>query len=360
MEFFKDFTKIRESLQNTISIFSSTKDESAPCEETPSETPNIRNIGQVQYLFHRGQLNIEHKRVYDIILRGLEQWNNEIKFSSSLDFEAIKSIYYDVLNDNADLFYISNEISVSRAGSICSITPTYFMDKNEYERTQRIFDDIIDTLRPMMSGDPFHDELIIHDYVLNNTTYPDKKTSNRCHYAVGALIDHVSVCDGTSKATAYLMTHLGILCSIISGTLVGDSTEHSWNIIRIKNNNYHLDVTNNIKDGKIVHFYYNLSDRMASRSHIWKDDTNCTDETHITLPYKHYIVENEAELITFVNDCFNKRVTFFIIRSMMGPLYNDDKVHDVLNNCLSRQRVGARLQTSFDRYGNYAVFVKYL
>ncbi|MCP4347724.1 MAG: transglutaminase domain-containing protein [Desulfobacterales bacterium] len=92
-------------------------------------------------------------------------------------------------------------------------------------------------IKPNMNDE--QKEKAIHDWVVSNVDYDtDKKSSS--HSAWAALKDK-AVCQGYTLLTHRLLIHSGIKTKIIIGILGNEA--HSWNMVYICGNWYHLDTT---------------------------------------------------------------------------------------------------------------------
>jgi len=142
-------------------------------------------------------------------------------------------------------------------------------------------------------GDDFAQIIGIYEYIQKNTTYDYKtlekmdmntqiaQTSPNAFNAYGALIEHTAVCEGFAAAFALLAQKLGYECMKVSGyaTIHGPGPEgHAWNIIKVKNKFYHMDVTwdtNNYEQTRAYAYsYFALSDDEIYNDHDW--DVNTT------------------------------------------------------------------------------------
>ena len=56
------------------------------------------------------------------------------------------------------------------------------------------------------------------------------------------LLYQKSVCAGYSKAFQYILNRMGLFCTYITGT-IRDGGDHGWNMVRIGENYYYVDVT---------------------------------------------------------------------------------------------------------------------
>jgi len=96
------------------------------------------------------------------------------------------------------------------------------------------------------------------------------------HNAYGALINKKAVCDGVAAAFALIAQKMGYECIVVSGKATLETTEfsdHSWNIIRIGENYYHIDALWDInKKNQTGHYsyeYFGLNDVAVSIEHQW-------------------------------------------------------------------------------------------
>lgn len=88
-------------------------------------------------------------------------------------------------------------------------------------------------------------EKYIHDFICENITY-DKLKKPYSHEIIGPLGQGVGVCEGIAKSVKVLCDALGVWCVI---AICGNNPEkgikyrHTWNIVRIGGQYYHLDAT---------------------------------------------------------------------------------------------------------------------
>lgn len=117
--------------------------------------------------------------------------------------------------------------------------------------------------------------LILHDYIASHTTYdktvyegavsPDDKY---IYNSYGCLVKEKAVCEGISEAFLYLCKMVGIECYLV----ISDAMHHEWNMVKVGNDYYHVDVTQDApvynlgvhgfhqSPGDVTHKFFLLSD----------------------------------------------------------------------------------------------------
>ncbi|EPY2306115.1 cell wall-binding repeat-containing protein [Clostridium sporogenes] len=128
-------------------------------------------------------------------------------------------------------------------------------------------------------------ELVLHDYIVKNTEYNMYNHNNKiilpddCN-AYGVLVKGIGTSEGYSKAMYELLKAAGIECKYVTGISVHNSVGgdgHSWNIVKLEDEWYNLDVTwdepifnkngsNNSLD-KVNHTYFNIPDSTFNLDH---------------------------------------------------------------------------------------------
>lgn len=149
-------------------------------------------------------------------------------------------------------------------------------DRELYSFAQSIISKII---TPDMT--PYEKELTIHDYIVNNASYDyvnlQRNTlPDSAYTAAGILFEKSGVCQGYSEAFKLLLDLVGIENQIVIGSS-STSAAHAWNIVRIDNDWYMVDLTYDDpileQDGKRVevlsHEYFNVTDSMLQKDHTW-------------------------------------------------------------------------------------------
>lgn len=108
--------------------------------------------------------------------------------------------------------------------------------------------------------DDYAKEIYVHDAIMELAEYDSSGTFHQSAY--GALIEGKAVCAGYSRAFQLIMMELGIPTYYCAGKSEG----HAWNIVKLGNGYYNVDVTWNDRNYS-SHFYFNRTDEEVSGSH---------------------------------------------------------------------------------------------
>ena len=121
----------------------------------------------------------------------------------------------------------------------------------------------------------------LYPYLIGTIPYeyafprPPTKKNLETATIIGPLLHRSTICAGYSSMFKLLCDQLGIYCIYVSGTAKGKDgwDVHSWNIVRINGNYYHIDVTFDSgrfhANGKYEYKYYLRSDAAIQQDHQW-------------------------------------------------------------------------------------------
>ncbi len=131
--------------------------------------------------------------------------------------------------------------------------------------------------------------LLIHDRLAANCKYATQNEYSPSIYTIyGALGKGVAVCQGYAEAYSYLLNKVGIKSFLNES----DQLDHTWNVVYINGNPYHVDVTwDDPTDdlwGRVLHENFLISDtKLFETGHILNDGTVASD---------HYLGANYTNL----------------------------------------------------------------
>lgn len=154
----------------------------------------------------------------------------------------------------------------------------------------------------------YEKELAIHDYLVLNCEYDYNNINDkipRASYTIyGLLINGKGVCQAYSEAAKLLLNMVGIECDIVTGT--ANSEAHAWNIVKLDNEYYMLDITWDDpypdEKGRVIYNYFNVTSDKLALDHNWnKNKWNTANGTKYNYyEYNNMIVNSYEEFKEFV------------------------------------------------------------
>ena len=247
--------------------------------------------------YYYGALPDDKKKVYKLIYNAIKDTEREVLIPGSFSIEEIHEVAWAVYNDTPSFFYYDpykTTYYTPGSGKLLQLDYLYGADRiqhynewlsNGLEAFERKY------MKPGMSE--YQKELVIHDYLTRTITYDsetllpenDGKIAE-AYNVLGALLKKKAVCWGIALAFKLLCDYCRVKNFVVIGRASEEKGEdnHAWNIVKIDNEEYHVDVTWDIKEKGDISFcydYFNLSDRMIKFNHSWQSSLypTCHSET---------------------------------------------------------------------------------
>lgn len=179
-----------------------------------------------------------YTKIYEAIVnRGgtvLEEPNDDV----------IMKIFQCVLNDHPEIFYcdayLIEKSILDTATAQVKFKPQYNMSESEQKKYQdQINQYAVNCINSIPIGaDEYTKVKHVYDYIITHTEYDINSENNQniCSVCVGGR----SVCAGYAKTTQYILSQLGIECTLVLG---GAPDEHAWNLVRLDGEYYYMDTT---------------------------------------------------------------------------------------------------------------------
>lgn len=180
----------------------------------------------------------------------------------------IKKVLYAVQHDHPEIFWISSAFSYYTDANSTTIKLSSTLSKSDWQSAaDELNKKVFNILSKIPSGySDYEKELFIHDYIVENCDYANRQAGDpKVFTSYGCLINGQAVCEGYSKAMQLIMCAAGIECRTIQGSR-GDET-HMWNLVRLGNDWYHVDVTWDGKEQIGRYNYFNVSDNIIRKDH---------------------------------------------------------------------------------------------
>ena len=220
------------------------------------------------------KLDEKSKSAYEKILQGwLELKTNITLFGSYREVDFYK-VFSSLRDDNPELFYVNlNSVSVSMSLLQTTVKVDFYYSTKEIEYLKNNIYKVVSNFkaRNLNIKDK---EKAVHDFLALTVDYSSDLYANNAHNICGPLIERSAVCEGFAYAFKFLCDEMKIPCIVVHGTAQnsnGISENHSWNIVKANNNNFHVDVTWNSNSMKTngSALYYNVSESFIRKNHMW-------------------------------------------------------------------------------------------
>ena len=218
------------------------------------------------------QLDREKRGVYDAMLAGMEALAPGIRVPR-LDGPELSDIYLRLKLDTPLLFYVTGfQYRWMPGADHVELLPEYLFDKGKIRQHRQAVAARLDRLaRPLQGKSDRDKELSIHAFILENVRY-DKLKKPYSHEIIGPLTQGVGVCEGIAKTVKALCDAVQLPCIVALSEAAperGVKYRHTWNVITVDGQRYHLDATfdNSLQRGTPRYDYFNLDDRHIFRDH---------------------------------------------------------------------------------------------
>lgn len=293
------------------------------------ENTTVKTLDEMKKILSKGISNGETK--IDI-----EASSQVLKDLGDIDFKSfMKEVLYmadDYHRNLVQRYRYSSEWS--GASGIINFTIEYI---ESAEQTKRVEEEVRRIVSDIIHDDMTEDEKVkvIHDYIVTHVQYDINglQKGNEAHSAYAALFidndgeDNETVCQGYATLFYKMAKESGLESKIITGQ--SKNQNHAWNLIRINNNWYHIDLTWDdplgVNDPNYVRYdYYNLTDEQIRKDHEVFDDsekfpeciTNYTTKVkdakmlksidrHYELP--EYTARNDEEMKQIIEESIQRR-----------------------------------------------------
>lgn len=208
------------------------------------------------------------KQVYKKIYDGIKNFETTITVPKTT--EPLLNIIQFIGRDNPHIFYVDfNQYNYSKNLLGTTVNLTYWYTKQEVDEINEKVHKVLQKMISRVTGaTDYEKEKSVHDLLIENVLYDMSalqklhKHSPRSNSILGVLFYKTAVCEGIAKVTKMLLNLLDIKCIVATGMAGGEL--HAWNIVKIDNEAYQLDVTWDINLSSKDNFrydYFNLTDQ---------------------------------------------------------------------------------------------------
>lgn len=223
--------------------------ETAAAEEDNTESFSLLQEGGSRFAYE--SLDTQEQIWYQEIEQALGSMDATIKLSTDpleqgMDEQDIDKIFQCVLIDHPEIFYTTGYTytKYSRGERTVGIdfAGTYELTKEEAaERAEAIRSVTTEWLAAMDASASEYDKVkTVYETIIFSTNYDLNAADNQNIASV--FLGGASVCQGYAKATQYLLNQLGVMCTLVQGT-VDTGEAHAWNLVCVDGEYYYVDTT---------------------------------------------------------------------------------------------------------------------
>lgn len=275
--------------------------------EQYSENFQINELKIKNQSYYYNKLSEENKKIYTSIANAVKNLDNNfvLKDYTIIDNETtmkdVETTMQAFFADHPEVFYVENEYIVTNKKTILKsyieVSLNYSVN-SKYDlnmKVQEIKVNMQEYLKRVEGKISFEAELEIHDMLGENIEYDEYEDLNdiskESHTIYGAFVEKRAVCDGFAKALQILLDQKDIESIIVFGNL--ESEAHAWNMVKLDDGWYHVDLTSNksIKEEKVpyvLHTYFNLTNEQIQATHKIQNIEVIPDANLIKYNYFNY------------------------------------------------------------------------
>ncbi|MCR5715666.1 MAG: hypothetical protein K6G23_02310 [Lachnospiraceae bacterium] len=217
------------------------------------------------FYMYRNNLSSTYQKAYDQICAGIAAREETIMMSVPVPLADMDTVYFSVYYDHPEFVFLSNTASYyhNQNNIVTQVVPTYF-EENAADLVAAVEASSADALNAMWNlGSDVEKVKYAHDYLVDQITYTHTGAADQTIY--GGLVQRQCVCAGYSKSFDYMMHKMGIQCTVIVGDAGGD---HSWNLLKLDNDYYMMDVTWDDQDnGTYRYNYFDITSAQLTQDH---------------------------------------------------------------------------------------------
>ena len=195
--------------------------------------------------YYYNQIPSSLNEIYRELYERIRNYEDAALLYSVVPTQDFWTAYYSVLADHPELFWVGADIEVEEAaltGKVVSYRLSVTVPKEERDSMKERLEQAADECIAGISGDfsDYQKIKYVYEYLINTVDYDENSDSNQ--NIQSALLGRASVCAGYSRAFQYILHRMGMFCTYVTGKTSGNG-DHAWNIVRIGDEYYNVDVT---------------------------------------------------------------------------------------------------------------------
>lgn len=288
----------------------------------------------------------EEKNAYKLIYNALKMRAYNIAVPNTITADRVQEIYIDVLFDTPLFFFVNQRVvKMNMQYDQWVLYPEYLYTASEAAAItadiRKKVNKVVDGARSF-SNNIFRLEKYLHDSVVKSVAYDYEALSKddcfNAHSIVGAFLENKAVCEGIAKAFKLLCNEFGLKCIVVVGKAdpecnFNKDTYHAWNIVKIGEESYHVDVTwDNLYDKEIRHIsydYFNLTTEDILLDHRPLGKLPLCDSTTLNYFYcTNSFISSYEELVELIDNRYESKEIMFRIKNGSVEFQRSDEIKE--------------------------------
>lgn len=189
-------------------------------------------------------LNENQQKLYSEVYGVLRNFGSNVLVSTK-DTDELNKVFNCVMLDHPEIFYVTGYslTKYTKGDRIENITFTgkYIYSQEEAAQFMDIVERVAAECISECPGDDEYSKVkYIYEWLISRCDYELDAENNQNILSV--FVTNKTVCQGYAKSAQYLLNKMGVFCILCEGEAMG-SEAHVWNIVRIDDEYYFLDVT---------------------------------------------------------------------------------------------------------------------
>lgn len=202
------------------------------------------SAAELENRYYYSLLDEENQGVYCEILQGIRE-HKEVITTHGTDPDLVNRDFTLVYLDWPELFWIDGTVDTTGYSGFVNyseVCPRYLYDEETSESRSRKIEERADQLLAGLDRNQSSYDQICYVYckLIEQTDYVTDAEDNQNICSV--FLNGETVCAGYARSFQYLMNRLGLFSIYVTGS-IKDGDSHAWNIVRLGEEYYNVDVT---------------------------------------------------------------------------------------------------------------------
>lgn len=224
--------------------------------------------------YWKNKLSDEEQNIYDKLLFAIRNRQSFVNIPK-INEQKLMKCFWSVEDDHPELFYVLSRIGYGNGLLNTRVQLDYLYSASTTKQINDEIDKIVNDIKNKRISDDFQLEKAIIDTIIPDTKYQIDNANNQ--NAASALYYKKAQCSGFARGFKLLADRVGLWSICVRGNYVDPNTHsliaHEWNIVRINNEYYHLDLTyllsNYLNNGNLDGQVINSSDEQLALNTFW-------------------------------------------------------------------------------------------